>query len=198
MNIKITNSMCRKIFLPLVLLFTVMNISTAQANTPDGWTKAGTEPESYDTGVTTEVSKSGNASAFLKSKAEADEIKGFVTLMQSVSAAKYLGKKIRLSGYIKSENVNVWAALWMRVDAANNKSALAFDNMGDRPITGSTDWTHYEIVLEVAKEAGNISFGFLLAGKGTLWADGLSIELVSDSVPVTKLPRKPQNLDFEN
>jgi hypothetical protein len=159
-------------------------------------------PQSYDTGVTTDVSKSGTTSAFIKSKVGIEEIEGFGTLMQQFSPGKYLGRRIMLSGYVKSENIDQWAGLWMRVDGRKGGSSLAFDNMMDRPITGSTEWERYEVVLDVAVEAGNIAFGFLLSGTGALWADGLTIEEVSENKPVTGSTRTPQNtpqnLDFEN
>ena len=36
-----------------------------------------------------------------------------------------------------------WAGLWMRVD--KGKDMVAFDNMQDRPIKGTTDWQRYYI-----------------------------------------------------
>lgn len=38
--------------------------------------------------------------------------------------------------------------MWMRVD---NKfdDVLQFDNMNNRPITGTTNWNRYEIILDV-------------------------------------------------
>jgi hypothetical protein len=50
--------------------------------------------------------------------------------------ANYEGDTITLSGYIKTENVtDGYAGLWMRIDPE-----IAFDNMYNRGITGSTDW----------------------------------------------------------
>jgi hypothetical protein len=42
----------------------------------------------------------------------------------------YRGERIRLSGYIKTEDVNQIASLWMRVDGVGRANVLAFDNMG--------------------------------------------------------------------
>ncbi|MCA9492492.1 MAG: hypothetical protein KC621_21310 [Myxococcales bacterium] len=48
---------------------------------------------------------------------------------------------------------------------------LSFDNMQERPIRGTQDWTRHEIVLDVPTGATNIAFGILVAGKGTVWID---------------------------
>ncbi len=86
------------------------------------------------------------------------------------------GKKIRFSGYIKTQNVTSgWAGLWWRVDGSSG--VLAFDNMHDRGVAGTTDWKHCEINLPVAEDAKNINFGAILTGGGTAWFDELKIEL---------------------
>ena len=103
------------------------------------------------------------------------------------------GKRARLSGYIKTEGITSgFAGFWWRVDGASG--VLAFDNMQDRGVTGTTDWKHYDIELPVAANAKNINFGALLTGNGTAWFDGLSVEL--DGVPY--LDQTAFDLDFES
>ncbi|MGC3977421.1 MAG: hypothetical protein QM751_03845 [Paludibacteraceae bacterium] len=84
----------------------------------------------------------------------------------------YIGKSIRLSGYIKTENVtNGYAGLWMRIDPG-----VGFDNMQNRGIKGTTDWKEYEIVLPLnPSKTDDIVIGGLLAGNGKMWVDNLSI-----------------------
>ena len=99
---------------------------------------------------------------------------GVATATFPVQAAA--GKRIRYSGYIKTEGINNgWAGLWWRVDG--NSGVLAFDNMQDRAAKGTSDWKRYEIDLPVAAEAKNINFGVLHAGDGTAWFDGLTVEV---------------------
>jgi erythromycin esterase-like protein len=88
------------------------------------------------------------------------------------------GKKIRYSGYIKTEDVtgdSAWAGLWWRVDGESG--TLGFDNMGNRGPKGTTPWTRYEIELAVSKDAVKIAFGMLLSGRGTAWFDSLKVEI---------------------
>jgi len=100
----------------------------------------------------------------------------------------------------KPENVEDWAGLWMRVD--RDKKPVAFDNMRDRPIEDTQGWTQHAIVLDVDSKATAVAFGILLAGKGAVWIDDVTFEVVGEEVPVTDLTRKltssPRNLDFEN
>jgi hypothetical protein len=93
--------------------------------------------------------------------------------------------------------------MWMRVDGPDRK-VLSFDNMGDRPVTGSTGWTRYEIVLDVPPDSVDIAFGFLLTQGGTVWGDNFKLEKVDSTVPVTApsppavKPKGPVNADFES
>jgi erythromycin esterase-like protein len=101
------------------------------------------------------------------------------------------GKHITYSGYIKTEGITEgYAGLWWRVDGEKGK-ILAFDNMQDRGVTGTTPWTRYEISLDVPANATNINFGVLHSGNGTAWFDSLDIKL--DGQPFTD----PSAFDLE-
>ncbi len=108
---------------------------------------------------------------------------------QSSFPEKYLGKRVRLTGYVKTENVNEWAGLWLRVGKKGGDEALGFDNMRygkkDRSIKGTTPWTKYEVVLDVPMNASNIVYGVMIAGTGEVRWHTPVLEVVDASVPVT-------------
>lgn len=175
---------------------------TAVERVPEGWILAGTAPKDYQVSVLPEK-REGNNVVLLESGANPDPSK-FGTLSQYCSADQYLGKRVRMTGYLKSENVENWAGMWFRVDDSKQKDlSLSFDNMSDRPIKNTTDWKKYEIVLDVPQEAGAMVFGVLLEGSGKVWISDISFEVVDQSVPTTNmvkerapLPQGPVNLDF--
>jgi len=186
-------------------LFSITAVA-AFADLPAGWFKAGSHPAEYDMGLDETVHRNGGkASATVKSIAQ--NLNGFGTLMQMSQPGEYLGKRVRMSGYVKSDKVTNWAGLWFRVDGPNNgpnPTSLAFDNMQDRPIKGTTDWTRYEIVLDVPEAAQRLAFGILLAGGGQVWMDDLKFEVVPATVKTTAIPTAPptppaapSNLNFE-
>jgi hypothetical protein len=178
------------------VLTTVLTLSYASAAESRGWFKAGSHPNDYDMGTDLNIAFTGKSSGYLKNKKPEPE--GFGTYMQMFDAAEYQGKRLRLSCFVQSENVEEWAGVWMRVD--RDKKSTAFDNMQNRPIKGTQSWTRHEIVLNVDPKATAIAFGILLRGKGAAWIDDVSFEVVSDQVPVTDMhirPETPHNLDFE-
>jgi len=163
---------------------------------PGGWFVAGDHPEDYEMGVDSTVTRSGNASGYIKSNAS--KPKGFGTLMQTFKADDYRGERLRMSGYIKAEKVKDRVALWMRVDGPEHET-LRMDTMKDRPIVGTAEWEKYEIVLDVPENSVSISFGILLGGKGQAWVDDLQFEVVGKDVPTTDLMKEqPLHLDFED
>jgi len=99
------------------------------------------------------------------------------------------GKKIELKAYLKTENVaSGYAGLWLKIDDKNIKT-LAFDNMQDRGIKGTTDWKQYSIKLDYnSEEVRTVHFGGLLVGDGKAWFD--HFEIFIDDKPISNAPLK--------
>lgn len=175
------------------------NVPTTDANTlPDrlrnldfesgtaAWFLAGDQPHDYRIGGDTAVVHEGAASASLRSEGASHG--GFGTLMQMVRPDGFAGTRVRMSAWVRAENVAEWAGLWLRVDGPDRGTSgqpLSFDNMQRRPITGTRDWTRYEIVLDVPTTAGAIAFGILLHGTGAVWLDDVTFATVGREVPTT-------------
>ena len=170
----------------------------AWAAPPPGWIIAGNAPTNYAFAVDTATPVSGSRSASITAKPTATS-NGFGTLMQVIAADDYRGSHLSLTGYLRTDNADR-AQMWMRVDGPNHQ-VLAFDNMDSRPVTGTTGWRRYDIVLDVPQNSVDVAFGFFLAGRGEVWGADFKLEKVGAAVPVTSegpfLPRKPRNLDFE-
>jgi erythromycin esterase len=93
------------------------------------------------------------------------------------------GKRVRVSGWIKTLNANSGAAgIWWRVDGANG--FLSIDNAppAGLPPLGTTQWTRYEFERYVDPNGVAIFWGVFFRGSGTAWFDRLEIEI--DGVPL--------------
>jgi hypothetical protein len=139
------------------------------------WIIAGSAPADYEF-ATDSVPLSITAK-------EGGSAHGFGTLMQKLAAEDYRNGRWRLSARMRTEGASR-AQMWMRVDGSDHK-VLAFDNMGWRPVLGTTDWKTYQIVLDVPDDSDAIAFGFLLSGSGEVWADGFRLERVNGTVSTT-------------
>ena len=138
------------------------------------------------------------------------------TLMQSFRADVYRGQRVRLSAWVKTKDAGR-ANLWMRVDGVDSE-VLAFDDMSNRPKSGTLDWHRQEIVLSVPRRAALIEFGLILQERGQAWLDDVSLQTVDKKFQdtgqpasgspsgrpnaetrkqIAAKPRQPVNLNFE-
>jgi len=166
-----------------------------------GWFVAGSDPGHYEVGAG-ERDDPPRRAAYIGAKPQPQ---GFGTLMQMVKADSFRGTRQMLTGRICSADVAEWAGLWMRVDGVGG-AILGFDNMQSRPISGTTDWTEYQVVVDVPVGAVHLAFGVLLAGSGSVWIGEVRLDEVGEDVPTTGIesraeheyPAGPVNLDFSN
>lgn len=193
------------------VLFISLAILLMSFDWPTGWLRSGDAPNRYEMGIDKGAGRDSKNAGTIKSIDK--EIDGFGTLMQYFKAEKYLGKRVRMTGMLKTKDVSGWAGLWLRIDTKTPVKAVVFDNMHagekDRSVKGTTDWKKYEIILDVPANALTMSFGALLNGTGQIWFDNIDFEIVSSSTPTTGIEMEslastyssqnlePINLDFE-
>jgi erythromycin esterase-like protein len=177
---------------------------------PQGWLHSGSQPQNYEMSLDKAVKHTGKAGAHIRFIAAAAD--GFGTLSQVFTGDAYRGKRLRMSAWMRTENADS-AQFWLRLDSS--KRTVGFDNMGQRAVTGTTDWKKYELTLDVPAETIRIAFGILLVGKGQVWVDDFAFEEVGKDVPSTNMvlpeqineeheqgqagafPAQPANLNFE-
>ena len=99
----------------------------------------------------------------------------------------YEGKKLLLSGYVKTENVNIYAGLLII------SPGVAVARNEQKEIFGTTDWTKYEVTLDLNPQITTRIFirGGLI-GKGKLWIDDLNLTIDGKDIrkvkPIKTIP----------
>jgi hypothetical protein len=151
------------------------------------WFAWGSHRKDYETGGDPTAEHGAENCGFIRSKET--EIDGSGTWMTMIKPDDSLGERIRMSGYVKTKDVDGWAGLWMHVDAVD--TTLAVDDMRNRPIKGTTDWERYEVVLDVPQNSVGIFYGIMLTGTGQAWVDNVKLEIVGRDVLPTGLDAAP-------
>jgi len=188
------------------------------------WGVRGTTPEDYDVVPDPNEHTVGHTSVLLSSTRS---LTGWGTLYQFADAKPFRGKRIEFSADLRTFGVGNTANLFVRVDDASG-TPIALDNMTysygeprsdvailNRGLSGDTDWTSTNVVLDIPADAHAISYGVALVGSGKVWVDNAHIETVAAETPITAFPRTkamlegmpafrmrevptlPRNLDFE-
>lgn len=155
---------------------------------PVGWSSFG--EGSYKLDVDSAVVKSGR---YAVSIALLGDKPGYQAWSFTIPGS-YPGKRINLSGYIKMEDVEGFAGLWMRLDPQ-----VAFNNMQQEGLKGTTDWTRYEFTLPMNPDKTEQTvIGGLLVGKGKVWFDSLSVTIDGQDIALLQPMEKkklPAQLD---
>ncbi len=160
------------------------------------WFLAGSHPRDYEYDVLQDEVFEGKRAVALRCIAEKPG--GFGTLMQQCAPDHFIAHRVRFSGALRSRNVDDWAGLWFRVDGGSGRT-LAFDNMQERSVRGTTDWARYDVVLDVADDATQLAYGVLLSGTGEVAVADFRLEQVGTDVATTDRRHRlagPSNLDF--
>jgi hypothetical protein len=175
-------------FLTGVLLIGMI-LTFSSFDIPIGWFLTGNHNNKYQVGVDKGSGKAGKDAMTIKSVDKIDDDKIFGALATVSLPTQYLGKRVRLTGSLKTKEVSNWAGFWFRVDGQKKDVVLAFDNMKDgktdRSITGTNDWKQCDLVLDVPFNAKEIVYGALLLGSGQIWFENVTLEIVNSSIPTT-------------
>ena len=178
------------------------------------WFQILNDVDRYEVQRSADAAYSGNYGISIRNVGAPD---GFGGVIQIVKADAWRGQRIVMRSWMRTEDAGT-GQMWLRIDA--DDGVLAMDNMDDRPVTGTTDWRLYEIVMDVPKKAALLVYGAFVVGAGRLLFDSVQILPApngSDKPKVTtlykggemKTPRgmtytppgsaldAPANLDFE-
>jgi hypothetical protein len=160
---------------------------------PSPWFVAGDHATSYQAGIDNVETISGKGAKFLRYAQGED--KGYGSLVQVISAQRYLGQRVRFRAMVRTRDVSNWAGLWMQVQG-QDRPVAAFYNSVDQPLKGTSPWQVRSVTLDVPEDGATISFGVINSGRGQVWIDELSFEVVGkdkpvDVMPYAKLPEKP-------
>ncbi len=140
----------------------------------------------FEWGIEEGFVPNGAEAAYLKAVGSAAESSGYIS--KSAAPASHMGKRVRLTAWVKTALVqDSNAQLWIRVDADSKRKSGTTDNTVATKLEANTDWAQYQIVVKVPKSSRNIVFGLTLHGSGTAWLSDVSLETVEADVSSTGL-----------
>ncbi len=182
-------------------LMLLIPIVQSVGQVPQGWKRQG---KGFDITLNKHISYSGKTSVHFFPSADTSNYR-FGWLGQFINAGQYLGKRVRLSGYFKSKDLQGYACVFLYVVMSSDE--ISGDTRGyNRSIFGTLNWTRDEIVIDIPQAAKLIALGMVVSSVNAIasgecpevWVDNMNFEEVSLDVPLTESRRnQPVNLDFE-
>lgn len=188
----------RRNLYPLILSILMMGIQVQRAtaqieNLSFDANKSGDAPTGWSSKpsgsivVDDTVAHDGHKAALIRRNEASD---GSVSVLLKELPLDFSGKEIELRGFIRTERVSGYAALWMREE--KNEEVVEFDNMKDHGIQGTTGWIECSIHLPLQRGAQQLFFGVLGSGTGKTWVSDL--RLLVDGKPISQAPKVAQNI----
>lgn len=164
-------------------------ISLADPNDPitdnRAWRQTWDTPHDYS--LTTDLvnTHDGNPSICLAyagpDSASANSWTWYGSTIRYPESEKYAGHTVRMSGWLKTENVSnhVQPAIHPFAGTLQSQSKLlAQDSMlNDRSLRGTLNWRPFSLTCDIPQNTSRISTSFLLSGSGKVWIDTNSLEL---------------------
>ncbi|HWA33950.1 MAG TPA: S41 family peptidase [Cyclobacteriaceae bacterium] len=104
---------------------------------------------------------------------------------------QYDAREIEVRAHMKLSDVKDGAiGLMLRIDGSSPGS-FGFNNMMEKNIQGTSDWTLYSVKLPYPEEENEVFIGAILSGTGKLWVD--DFEVLLDGKNISEVTsRKPK------
>lgn len=190
---QLKSTITKLMLLSLFVSFSAMAAKTGKHQFED-WGKAGYHADEYITGFIEKTHPEQPQVGFIRSLLPKKQ--DFGTIMRTAGISKQKGKRIQLWSKIKTQNADS-AGAWFRING--KKRTLSFDNMSERRIEGTQDWTEVSLVLDIPEEATSVSYGILLEGEGKVWFHEPKFRIVDLTVQTTERSRSElKQLQLEN
>ncbi len=142
---------------------------------PEGWAaEQRTGGTAYEFAGDSKIYKEGSQSLRIRSTMS----DGGGLIKQVLPAASLRGKTVELQAWIKTENVTEGGAI-LSLRSLGDDRLLAYNMMQSAPVTGTHDWKQYSIALKISKAATDLEIGAMLYDKGTVWFDGMVLNVVT-------------------
>lgn len=97
------------------------------------------------------------------------------SVVRNMPASEVAGKRVRLSGLIRTEDVSDYASFWFA--SRNAGGGFSYVDLAAREIRGTTPWTRYSLEIDVPASSQAIIFGPEVSGSGAAWFDDLELEI---------------------
>lgn len=169
-----------------ILTIFALNFSTAQIqnfgfeNTtnsfPDKWSVR--KIESYDWKIDNNQKHQGKNSFLITGNSV--DIKTFQQFSQVIPIPGKGLRKIELSAYIQSKNINGKIGLWTQIWNAN-KEKIGFESFDsqNKIIPVNNDWAKYSLEFVIDDNAKNLLIGGVFSGKGNVWFDDFEVKEIA-------------------
>ena len=190
--------MKKLLLLSLIILLSKLN--GISQTLPAAWKKGGNMAGSYS--MELKPNEGMNKSNAIVLQSIGKDVWGSGAILQIISTNNYVGKRIKLSAFIKTENVKNYTNLILKLENDRNESWNNTEKLNQEILTqlkGTFEYKKIEAYLNIYNQYENLIIGAELNGDGKIWLDEFNLEIVGNAPEVTsEISKVPLNLEFED
>ena len=158
----------------------------------EGWTSCGINDD-YVISLDSTTVHSGKYALRLEPDTT-QPVDGFGCIYHHIPA-EYQGKIIKLTGYMKMDNVyDGHAGISLQINGKGE--TLLQENLEDQNLQGTSDWLQYSIEEFLPEDADEIYIGAYITGNGKIWIDDFELQI--DNENITDIPLKDEKTKRED
>ncbi len=184
-----------KILLAAPLAAVLLVAGAAPLAPANGWStgSTGSTSKAYSIGIDSQVQFQGQRSVSVQSHEGLVNATSHGAIIQYASG--YEGRRVRFSGWVRSEDVKNWAGAFLRIEDSDverffgsQRQDLTADDLplGAGASTSIGQWTEVNLVADVPNRPGAmIAMGAMVVGEGKVWLSTMRFEEVGPDVPLT-------------
>ncbi len=118
-------------------------------------------------------------------------------MYQSVDAFPYRNKYVKFGAWVKckSEERDAHGQLWIVARNEQRQTIISLFGKDDKII--DTNWHYKQIIILVPPDTDELRFGFLIEGKGRLWADDVAFEILSPTDAIDETSKALTDAELE-
>ncbi|MCD4786262.1 MAG: hypothetical protein K8T10_20760 [Candidatus Eremiobacteraeota bacterium] len=150
-------------------------------NLPLNWNWVGWFKPEVNFALDSQIKHSGKYSASISIKKITPRLQKFgpPNWAQNITKDVPAGKKIKMTGYIKTKNVSGNAPIGIQCWNTKTGKMIKFGTTQySQPISGTKNWKKVTVEMEVPKETDKMRILCMLMGTGKVWFDEVKIIVI--------------------
>ncbi len=140
----------------------------------DGWSIEGHARNAYAAEVDGDVVREGHPTIRFHPTQETGG--AYATFMTTLDARPFRGRQAHAVVYVRTQGVTARGDAWLRVQGADSPSDGPGLATSITRLASNSEFTRYELVVDVPVDAASVQLGLGLGGPGMLWMDGVTVE----------------------
>ena len=161
---------------------------TGKTSRENKWIVLGKNPADYET--TRDSTMKWHGVPAYHCTAKSPNAKNDINIAQYFSASSYIGKKVRVTAWIKTSGIRSFEYFVVTISYSDGKTYGKYSHYISKKLQQTKDWTKYEIVVYIPENSLGLEYFLDVSNRGEVWINDPTVEIVDNNTPTTDKKEK--------